>query len=284
MRTERKGKTKLQNYADFTTFDNASEELVFIGKSHRPLLRYDETMNHKIKHKNNIGSLFAFVLTVGLIAVGYLYYRDTQKPVEEKVTENAKGDPDEKASEAIQKIEKEVQVEAEAVLSGVQEAQILIAESYLNTLYDEENYVEDMDEVFYGIKSFSTRVVISGDIKDLVSEEKVRNKVELNLRRNGISVDDESEHELVIVVSGVWINDSIAHHISLLLLERVVLVRDGDFRSARVATWQETTMGLGLHAKAKYESHIITSLEELSDSMANRYLRVIDQEKKKTEP
>jgi hypothetical protein len=235
-------------------------------------------MNQETTQKSNIGNFFAFIFAVGLAVVGYLYYEETQKLPEEKIREVVKLVPVEKVKEVIKEVEKEVQVEVPAELNEYQQLAINFTANYLSA-----PTVASLDEVFYGIKGFNTKVILGDDVKKVVSEERLRNKLELILRRNGISIDPESYYTLMFYVDGFWDEDEIrlTYKYDLNLLEDVVLARNGDIRRSPTYTWNTGTFGYA--GKTIAEKTMLENVESVAEAFSNRYLKLMDKEKRKIE-
>lgn len=235
-------------------------------------------MNQETKQKNHIGSFFAFIFAIGLAVVGYLYYEETQKLPEEKIREVVKEVPVEKIKEVIKEVEKEVQVEVPAELNEYQQLAIRFAANYLSA-----PRVSDLDEVFYGISSFNTKVILGEEVKKVVSEERLRNKLELILRRNGVTIDPESYYTLTFYVEGFWDKDEIrlTYKYDLNLLEYVVLARNGDLRRSPTYTWNTGTFGYA--GKTIAEKTMLENVESVAEAFSNRYLKIMDKEKRKIE-
>ena len=231
-------------------------------------------MNQETKQNSHVGGFWAFVFAIGLAVVAYLYYQETQKSPEEKIKEVVKEVPVEKIKEVI----KEVQVEVPAELDKSQQLAINIAERWLSA-----PRVADSDEVFYGIKSFKTKVTLNDAVKKIVSEDSLRNKLELTLKRNGISIDPESPYSLIFNVSGFWDLEEtrFIYSCKLQLLEMVTLYRNHDFRNTAIYTWKKGRFGQA--GKAIVEKRVLENVESYAKEFSIKYLKVMDKEKRKIE-
>ena len=235
-------------------------------------------MNQETKQNSHVGGFLAFVFAIGLAVVAYLYYQETQKPPEEKIKEVVKEVPVEKIKEVIKEVEKEVQVEVPVELDESQQLAINIGEKWLSA-----PTVADLDEVFYGIKNFKTKIALNDTVKKVVSEDKLRNKFELILRRNGISIDPESPYFLIFSVRGFWDPDEIrlTYTCDLKLLEIVTLYRNNDLRRTAVYTWRTSRYG---HAgKAVIEKAMLENIESYAEELSIKYLKIMEKEKRKIE-
>lgn len=134
---------------------------------------------------------------------------------------------------------------------------------------------------FFGINSFDTGFYLGNEIKELISEENVRNKFELNLRKSGIQIDEDSPYVLGFTINGVWDAHKVTFTIQykLSLFESVVLNREGDMRTAWVESW--TTGNYGYASRIASRDAIVRAVETASETLANSYLKAIEKEKRK---
>jgi hypothetical protein len=84
-------------------------------------------------------------------------------------------------------------------------------------------------------------------------------------------------------VNGFWDEDKIrlTYKYDLQLLESVVLAREGDLRRSPTYTWSFGTFGYA--GKSVAEKAMLEKIESVGEAFSNRYLKVIDKEKKKIE-
>jgi len=114
--------------------------------------------------------------------------------------------PQEAPSEVIREIIKEVPVVREVVkevpaeLSEADKRAKEIGHKIVNAVYF------DGDSALRGIPSISVSVYLADGLKDKISESDLKDTIELELRRNGIQVQDQSGwgYSLAYVVDGFW--------------------------------------------------------------------------------
>lgn len=228
-------------------------------------------------------ALLAVVFAIGFLVVGFLYFKETQKDPEVVIQEVIKEVPVEVVKEIPVEVVKDVsnefieEQEMPINLNDPQEVMITLAKRYVYA-----PRIKERNEIFYGINSLKTRVILDDEVKELITEESVKDRLELNLKKRGIQIDEGSPQAVIIAISGMWNQTKMAlvYQYELVLVDYVVLNRDGDMRGAVIDAWK--TSGFGLTGSSmSIRDHIIECIDEVSETLANGYLETVEKEKKK---
>ena len=228
-------------------------------------------MANESKVEISTAAYLSIVFAFFMVIFGFLFFRERQK--EPRVREIVREVP----VEVIKEVEKErlVTVSKPAELTYAQKYHIDFAEKYFAA-----PMVASYDEVFYGIESFKIAIALDDVVKKVISEDRVKNKLELALRRNGISVDPDSDYNLNYTVSGLWNKDGIvlSYSYNLSVMETITFARNGDLRRYPVDVWQRS--GTGYAGKNLAEKAMLDGVDEAGDDFSIRFLRVMDKEKR----
>ena len=130
----------------------------------------------------------------------------------------------------------------------------------------------DEKTCFSGLNSMEVRVVINEDAKDILSEQRAKDKFELTLRRHGVPLSDFSNPYILLGVEAVWNNDKIiaAYIISVSLIEPLIFYRNQKPYKRFVTLWEQSSYGLAGKTIAK--ETFLESIEEKAERVANLYL------------
>ena len=121
-----------------------------------------------------------------------------------------------------------------------------------------KRYINFAEQVFNGtdlgyndlplIESLKVDVTISDVFKDKLSEEYLKDKIELELRNNGINVNEKSQYTLTVSFSGLKINDNTQYaYTKSLSVVAVTLLYDfqNDIGYKDVSEiWQKSSTGI----------------------------------------
>lgn len=209
--------------------------------------------------------------------------RVTNEVPVEKIVQVIKEVPVEKIREVPKEVIKEVQVikevpvikevEVPAKLTDVQVAAINFASRYISA-----PRIKTPEEALFKIESVRVGVLLGDAIQKVVSEDRVKNKLELRLRALNIRPDDDAYVTLWVSFTGVWDKDDIrlSYKQSIELRESVVVARKGDFRSLSATFWNEGSVGFA--GKNVAEKAILDGVEAMVESFANKLLALRDKE------
>lgn len=125
---------------------------------------------------------------------------------------------------------------------------------------------------FSGLNSIEVRVGMNEDAKDILSEQRAKDKFELTLRRHGVPLSDFSSPFIFLNVEAVWNNDKIiaAYIISVSLVEPLIFSRNQKPYKRLIMLWEQSSYGLASKMIAK--ETFLESIEEKAERVANLYL------------
>ena len=184
------------------------------------------------------------------------------------------GAPAPKAPQQKFLIEKPVEKpEVPAALTEKQQELIAYGVLYLNS-----PRVTSEKELLYNIPAFSVNVSVAQNLKEQVSEERLRTKLELLLRKNRIKIDPESPVQLSLVLQCLWNTEKTfcTWRCNLKVLDTATLMRDGDFRKAYFTTYEQGHFGYA--GKTRVEEAILETVDEEGEAFANDYLAQQEQD------
>jgi hypothetical protein len=192
-----------------------------------------------------------------------------EKPTVKEVVKEV---PVEKIIEIPKEVIKEVKVPAE--LSEPQKLAIDFADRYISA-----KTVESVHEAFYKLDSVRVEVQVSEGIEQVLSEDRVRNKFELILRKSGLKLDEDARAYVRVSVEGLWQKDQnfLVYTIKTELKEYVVIGRKGDFRRFPATLWFDGSYGFA--GKKVAEEEVLGVVEELGETFANKFLAEKDKSK-----
>jgi hypothetical protein len=174
-----------------------------------------------------------------------------------------------KSVPSVKEVTKQVtrEVEVPAKLTPGQQDAIDFADRFRNA-----RFIETRDEALYKLDSVQVDVSLNDPIKKLVSKDRVRNKFELILRKDGIKIDEKAPAFITLNVEGLWSKDAafLVYTPSVQLNQIVVVGRNGDMRRLPATLWQSGAYGFAGQRVA--EGAILKAVEELGEEFANKYL------------
>lgn len=179
--------------------------------------------------------------------------------------------PIEKIREVPKEVVKEVEViktvEVPAKLTDWQQIAIDFADRYYAA-----KFIETFDDALYKLETIRVEVFLNDEVKKVVSEDRVRNKFELILRKHGIKIDEKSPVSVNVSIDGLWNeNSKFLVYTPRIELDQVVVVgRSGDFRKVIATLWKMGSYGFA--GRQVVEGAILADVESLGEGFANKYL------------
>lgn len=125
---------------------------------------------------------------------------------------------------------------------------------------------------FVGLDSVKVVVVMNEDAKDILSEQRAKDKFELTLRRHGVPLSDLSNPYLALVVEVLWNGDKTraTYTLSVSLRESLIFYRNNKPHRRFVNLWEDSAYGYAGDKVAK--EAFIGAIEEKAERVANLYL------------
>lgn len=224
--------------------------------------------------------VFGILASIAAIAFGGLWFkeratkprevvREVERPTIKEVIREV---PVEKLVEVPKEVIKEIKVPAE--LSESQQMAIDFTDRYVSA-----KTVGSLDEALYKLDSIKVQVSLNDAVKKVLSEDRVRNKFELILRKSGVKLDDKARAHLNLTIEGLWEKEQsfLVYTPRIELDEFVVVGRKGDFRRILATLWREGSYGFAGSKVA--EGAILESVDSLGERFANRFLAEQDKSK-----
>lgn len=159
---------------------------------------------------------------------------------------------------------KEVEVPAEIPQRYVMAWESLVAE-WTAELADEKT-------CFSGIDSLAVFVTLNEHAKDLLSEQRAKEKVELTLRRYDVPLSESSNPLIDFKIEAAWQEDksAAAFTISTTLLEVLIIYRGNEPYKRVVAIWND--LHYGYVGRKGAREFLLQYIEEKAERVANLYL------------
>jgi len=176
-------------------------------------------------------------------------------------------------------IEKSVQVVKEVPVVSVKEVEVPVKLTPLQQVDLEMGarcrnaiYCTDQKQLFRNVGSVDVHVFLNDPVKSIISEDRIKNKLELILRRNNITIDNNSLHSLWLSVEGTWLEEKVGlSYIMKIDFRTPVLVERQLFMYRSTADiWSKGSIGFA--GKSVVEKALIDGVENEAEAFANAYL------------
>ena len=131
--------------------------------------------------------------------------------------------------------------------------------------------IADEKTCFSGLNSMDVRVAMNEDAKDILSEQRAKDKFELTLRRYGVPLSDFSNPYILLNVVAVW-NDAkmiATFNISVSLREPLIFYRGQKPYKHFVTLWEQYNYGSAGKRVAK--ETFLELIEARAERVANLY-------------
>jgi len=206
------------------------------------------------RRPTNPSTVVAVVTAIAAVAFGALWLQERDKPPTTLTNEvQVPGKP----------------VEVPADLSDAQRKAIDFASRVLSA-----PMLTSADDALFSLDSLRVQVFLNDAVKKVVSEDRIKNKIELILRQHNIPLDDKAPVTLIVAYEGLW-NESqvvLTYSANLKLQQVVMIGRKGELRHGLATVWEQGAYG---YAGSKIaEDSILKDTEAKAESFANRYLNI----------
>ena len=158
--------------------------------------------------------------------------------------------------EVIKTVTKEVPVEVvkivtkEVPVEVIKEVEKPLPEIYKTALetylkFSGAKFAENQGGVLKGVKSLKVQVVVADAVKNDISSSTIKNKIELELRKIGVQIDDNSDVSLgyfleVMKRDG---SETLAFSTNLSVMQPVTLPRETGYIKYMANIWDQSTLG-----------------------------------------
>lgn len=130
------------------------------------------------------------------------------------------------------------------------------------------------DQLLYKLDAVSVIIADEYATQEVVSDDSIRNRFEVTLRKYGIRVEDNAPASVMVSVGGVWVRPDLvvlSYECRSELHEIVTLKRKGDFRRSLATVWADDRGGVVGRSIA--ENAILQETEQMAEKFANDYLK-----------
>ena len=158
--------------------------------------------------------------------------------------------------EVIKTVTKEVPVEVvkivtkEVPVEVIKEVEKPLPEIYKTALetylkFSGAKFAENQGGVLKGVKSLKVQVVVADAVKNDISSSTIKNKIELELRKLGVPIDDNSDVSLCYFFEVMKRDSSeiLAYDTTLTVIELVTLPRETGYIKNTVTIWDSSSFG-----------------------------------------
>jgi hypothetical protein len=175
-------------------------------------------------------------------------------------------------------VEKEVRVPVEVV----KEVPAKIPDNYVRALVISNKIanaqsVSKQEEVLQGVKSVSLDIYLGGKARQLVDEGLLRTKLELSLRRSGITLDPNSPWTISYAIKGMAIKRkdgeetrTLSFTATMDLNETVLIPRSNTWKMVQSGNWSNHHYGVVSYDDAS--SVLISNAVDTIDGFSNEWL------------
>jgi hypothetical protein len=217
-----------------------------------------EGMSKPHSNQTNILTGVSVIAVIAAVAFGGLWWIERERDAYDA----------ESGKPAVKKVLKEVEVPAKLTYS--QKTAINFTDRYLTA-----RPIQAQDEALYKLDSVRVNVSINEEVEKVVSDDRIRNKFELILRKHGIKIDEKALVSVDLTIHGLWSGNNLgvgflAYTQRIGLNQWLVVERRGDFRRAVAQLWKQEIIGFANNQKA--EGQILDGVESMAEAFANKYL------------
>ncbi len=130
----------------------------------------------------------------------------------------------------------------------------------------------DEKTCFSGLGSMAVSVVMNEDAKDILSEQRARDRFELTLRRYGVPLSNWSNPYLLLGIEVLWNEEKriVAFIVKVSLEEPLIFYRNQKPYKRVIKPWEE--MFYGYAGKDVAREGLLRYIEEHAERVANLYL------------
>jgi hypothetical protein len=129
------------------------------------------------------------------------------------------------------------------------------------------------DNALFNLSNVRVEYILSDDVKERVSEEEVKAKFELALRRNNVPIYANSTSLISVKINGLFNDETkvmLSYSVLCTLNETQWIFRSGQCHMAIVQTWSGGYTGFA--GKLKANDQLLDAVEKEAEQFANDYL------------
>jgi hypothetical protein len=149
-------------------------------------------------------------------------------------------------NDIIREVVKEVPKEVEKIVKVPADIPVeYIAAVQAVSNFDNCDFVKN-NQVLFGMKDVQVVCLLADSLKDSVSEDEVRAKFELVLRRNNVPISPTSINFVTVTVDGFWGDPPIytmTYSVAVKVYDTQTLLRGGQLHKATITVWEKGYFG-----------------------------------------
>jgi hypothetical protein len=189
----------------------------------------------------------------------FFFHPKTSKQVE-RITDTV-------TNEVVREVPKEIQkiVTVPADIPAAYVKAMLLYEQMTNATFVLQK------RVLFKMKDVRVDYLLGDAVKQVVSEDEVRAKFELTLRRNHVPIKPDSDNRVMCIIDGTFDQQRLCYCLTCSVAESQLLLRDGEFHYASVIVWDKGG-SLGLLKTDNPSEGLLNEVEKESELFANDYL------------
>lgn len=231
-------------------------------------------MNENNNSRKSASTIWFLVCLVGMVVFAILWLvgpKEIVREVEKKtpfevIVTNAITNIVEKPIEVEKLVERRVEVPAQ------------IPDDYLMAMKFARLFVSaplatNDETLMWNIKAVNPSAYVNPAVQSVVSEDEIKTKFEITLRKYGIPISSDSRIWLRIAVEGLWDENTritLTYSINTSLSEVVTVFRNDEAKRIVSDTWSSGSYGFAGRTVAK--DAILKAVEAKAESFANKYL------------
>jgi len=222
------------------------------------------------KHSSSPVWILFGVSTTGMLIFAGLYFLNPKTHVKVETIQNTV------TNTVVQTLTNEVVKEVPKIVEKTVTVPAEIPKIYLTAAniisnYANADFVKE-DQVLFGMDDVQVVYALSDAVKEVVSEDEVRAKFELTLRRNNVPINPKSVNFVTVHVNGLWgaNNTILSDNIDVSVYEVQHLARGGQLHRAFVNVWSQGYYGL--FSKSYANKALLDKVEQEAELFANDYL------------
>jgi hypothetical protein len=209
-------------------------------------------------------SLFG-LSTAGMVVFAVLYFSKPKTALQPRVISNT----------VTNVVVKEVPKEVEKIVT----VPAAIPQQYISAMRFVSNlnncdFVKG-DQVLFGMKDVQVAYFVS-DLKGFISEDEVRDRFELILRKNNVPISPQSPNFIRVEVHGYWgdtltpTRDLLTYQFEVSFVEPQTVLRGGRMHKAYLTVWSQG--GYGTVGRANAAKDLFDRIELEAEAFANAFL------------
>jgi len=241
------------------------------------IFEYGVYMENNSVTTQNKAWTFCGVSTVGMIVFAALYFNKPPPPIQSKPTTITSIVTNTVTNTVTQEVVKEVPKEVEKIvtvpaqISSDDQKLINLGAKLMDAVTNSP--IKD-DQVLFGMKDVNVFYIIGDKIKEFVTEDEIKAKFELTLRRNNVPINPKSFNTVVFSVAG-FSDDAtktlISYSTKCYVTEYQTIFRQGVCHQSLITVWEKGGF-YGYAGKNKINDVMLDNAEKDAEMFANDFL------------